>query len=133
LKQPAQKYPIPLFRPADALLVLLIGLASFRGFRRETGSPDGIRIRVSVDGMEKMTVPLKADTVVTVRGMRGDTEIEIKNGMARILRSPCPGKNCMHQGRIQNPGRMLICIPNRVTVTVEGTGGSGAEMDGLTP
>jgi hypothetical protein len=133
LKRTAFKSPIPFFRPADALLILLIGLAAFRGFRPETGSPAGNRILVSVDGISKMTIPLKADTVVTIRGMRGNTEIEISNGRARILRSPCPGKNCMHQGRIHNPGRMLICIPNRVTVTVEGTGSRGSELDGLTP
>jgi hypothetical protein len=133
LNRTALKSQIPFFRPADALLILLIGLAAFRVFRPESGDSSGNRIRVSVDGKTRMIVPMESDTVVTIRGMRGETEIGITNGKARILRSPCPGKICMHQGRIHNPGRMLICIPNRVTVTVEGSGGRGSDVDGMTP
>ncbi len=133
MKRSSVQTPIPVFRPADGLLVILIGIAVFAGFRPERTGLRGSRIRISVDGSLKMTHPLGADTVLTVGGFIGETEIGVLNGGIRIIRSPCPGKNCMHQGEIRNAGRMLICIPNRVTVTVEGADGTGPEVDGWTP
>lgn len=86
-----------------------------------------------MDGNLKMTHLLGTDTVLTVEGIIGNTEVAVLNGGTRILRSPCPGKNCVHQGEIRNAGRMLICIPNRVTVTVEDSTGGHPDVDGLTP
>lgn len=86
-----------------------------------------------MDGNLKMTHPLGVDTVLSVRGIIGVTEVAVMNGGTRIIRSPCPGKNCMHQGEIRDASRMLICIPNRVTVTVESDQAVVPELDGLTP
>ncbi len=133
MKRSSVKSIIPLFRPADGVLVVLIGIVVFAGFRPERSGLKGNRIRVSVDGSLRMTHPLEMDTVLTVKGIIGDTEVGVSNGGTHIVRSPCPGKNCMHQGEIRNAGRMLICIPNRVTVTVEGGGEDGQKVDGLTP
>lgn len=105
----------------------------FTIFRPERTGARGNRIRISVDGILKMTHPLGADTVLIVEGIMGNTEVAVSGGGTRILRSPCPGKNCVHQGEIRNAGRMLICIPNRVTVTVEDSTGGRPEVDGWTP
>ncbi|MDM7926227.1 MAG: NusG domain II-containing protein [bacterium] len=115
------------------MLVLLAGITVFSVFRPERTGSDGNRIRISVDGSPKLTLPLGADTVLTVQGIMGNTEIAVSGGGTRVLRSPCPGKNCVHQGEIRNAGRMLICIPNRVTVTVEDSTGGLPEVDGWTP
>jgi hypothetical protein len=126
------KSPVPLFRPADLILIVLLGAVSFSVFHFSREAPGGDRIRVAVDGITRISVGLSADTVFTIRGVLGDTEIGIQDGRARILRSPCPMKICRHQGAVSNSGGMLICIPNRVTVTVEGDDPAGSGVDGIT-
>ena len=40
----------------------------------------------------------------------------------------CPDKLCIHQGRIHKNGQWIICLPNRVAVTIEGAA-EDAEWD----
>ena len=57
--------------------------------------------------------PLDKDGVFSVEGDLGPTEIEIKDGRARIISSPCPNKTCISSG-FQST---LVCLPNRVIAT----------------
>jgi hypothetical protein len=70
--------------------------------------------------------PLSKDRVIDVAGPLGITKVQIKNGSARIISSPCPRKRCMHMGSITNEGGMEVCVPNSVVVKA-----AGARSDGL--
>ena len=48
--------------------------------------------------------------------------VEIVAGEARILSSPCPHELCVKMGAVRMPGRAVVCVPNRVVVTVVGSG-----------
>ena len=41
-------------------------------------------------------------------------------GGASIISSPCPDKLCIHQGRISKIGQTVLCLPEKVLVTVTG-------------
>lgn len=41
-------------------------------------------------------------------------------GGASIISSPCPDKLCIHQGRINKIGQTVLCLPEKVLVTVTG-------------
>ena len=43
----------------------------------------------------------------------------------RIIDSPCPNKTCVAQGW-HNP---LVCLPNKVMITIESDGGAGAVVE----
>ena len=62
------------------------------------------------------------DGTYTVAGELGETTFEIKDGRVRITDSPCPNKTCISQGW-HNP---LVCLPNKVMITVEGEAGQGS-------
>lgn len=96
-------------------------------------APAGSRVVVCVDGAVRTTADLARDTVFSARGRLGDTVIEVRGGKARILESPCPRKICRHQGAVSSFGGALVCIPNRVTVTVEVRGTAERGVDGVTP
>lgn len=49
-------------------------------------------------------------------------KIEIKDGRVRMLEASCPNHLCIHQGWIRFEGQSIVCLPNKVTVTVRGTG-----------
>ena len=63
---------------------------------------------------------LKDEKKVAVKGPLGETYVEIKEGTARIVDSPCPQKICVRMGKIHRVGDIVVCVPNQVLVRVEG-------------
>ncbi len=72
------------------------------------------------------TLVLENDQKLVVAGRLGETEIEVKDGQVRVVRSPGPQKLCVRRGWISKSGQMLICLPNRVTVEIPGEAGYDA-------
>ena len=95
-----------------ALVLLLVG------GRRE----DGAAVRIEGDGGFELLAPLGSDRTVEVEGPRGTTVVEVADGEARVVSSPCPHQLCVKMGAVRIPGRSVVCVPNRVVVTVEGDG-----------
>lgn len=48
--------------------------------------------------------------------------IEIRDGRVRMIEASCPNHLCIRQGWIRFEGQSIVCLPNKVTVTVRGTG-----------
>ena len=46
--------------------------------------------------------------------------ISVEDGKAAIIESDCPGADCVHSGWIHEPGRSIVCLPNRVEIRMEG-------------
>lgn len=57
----------------------------------------------------------------------GTNTLVIENRQAYISHADCPDQICVNQGKIWGSGQMIVCLPNRVTVTVEGVS-SGVDM-----
>jgi hypothetical protein len=70
-----------------------------------------------------------------VPGYDGETVIEISQGTARVLASPCPHKLCIGRGAISKRGEWIACVPNGVFARVTGEGGEVEEerYDRITP
>jgi hypothetical protein len=80
------------------------------------GSEAWVRIR-GANGFE-LNLPLDNDETVEVPGPLGTTVVRIAGGQARVVESPCAGQLCVSMGRIDQPGRSIVCVPNEVVVTV---------------
>ena len=55
--------------------------------------------------------------------------IEAEQGKTRVLHSDCPSQDCVHTGWVSRSGGQIVCLPNRLVITV--TGGT-AEADAVT-
>ncbi|MBD5111567.1 MAG: NusG domain II-containing protein [Ruminococcaceae bacterium] len=53
-----------------------------------------------------------------------DAEFEVKNGKIRLIKASCPDKICEKTGYIGSSGQSIVCIPNKITVAVAGSGES---------
>ena len=82
---------------------------------------------IEVDQKKVARYALSKDRVTHVKGPLGTTEVEIKGGKARILRSPCKLKVCIKSGYIQYADRISVCLPNKVVVRVEGNSQRGLD------
>lgn len=59
---------------------------------------------------------------IEIKDDRGYTKIEISQDYAKIIDSDCNDKRCI--GEIHNSGDILVCIPHRLVMKIEGDGGA---------
>ena len=91
------------------------------------GFSKGDWVVVTVNQKETIRLPLDQDQKTHVKGPIGLTEIEVKNGRARIIRSPCKNKVCIKSGYIRYADRLAACIPNRVVIRIVGKSHRGVD------
>lgn len=124
-------YPeIKAFRIGDAILVLVLGLGTafftFLNFHSEPGS----EVRIILRDQDAGTYSLAGDTAIAVNGPLGKTVVNIGGGAVWISSAPCPQQICVHQGKIRLTGQILVCVPNRICVEIQGSG--DRDIDGTT-
>ena len=80
------------------------------------------RIRISGEGGQWIFPRNRAGAheKITVSGPLGETVVELSDGEARVLSSPCLNQSCVSAGPIHSPGQWLVCLPNKVFVSVSG-------------
>lgn len=99
---------------AVLLLVALLWLGFSLIFRKTGGY-----VAVEVDGVLVAEYSLSLDGEYAI----GDTNVlVIKDGCAYMKDASCPDKTCVGVGRVKYAGQSIICLPNRVAVTVMGEG-----------
>lgn len=111
-------------------LVIAIASLSLTLMTRENGE----KVRVTVDGELVGEYPLYIDATYELRGASPDTEGEVTNilviqdGVAYLSYANCPDKTCVNTGKIKYTGQSIICLPNRITITVVGDSDGGVDL-----
>lgn len=54
-----------------------------------------------------------------VEGGSGHNTVHIEDGEIWIQEATCPDKICLHQGKISNDGELIVCLPNKLMITIE--------------
>ena len=82
------------------------------------GAVEGSNIVITVDGKEYGTYSLFQEQTITIGD--GDTQniIEIKGGKAYMKDASCPDQLCVDQNEISYDKEAIICLPNKVVITV---------------
>jgi len=111
--------------------VVLLASAGILGFGNGSRYAGEKHVVVEVSGELVMELSLDSDVTRTVRGPLGDTVIKIENGTVRVIDSACPNDLCIKMGSISSAGDAVVCVPNRVFVTIRG-GSSDEQLDGVT-
>lgn len=87
-------------------LIVVPGMIANQGAEIEIRAGDRVAGRYSLD----------TDRRIEVEGPLGRTVVEIKDGQARIVASPCPHKFCTRMGAVTREGGLVACVPNRVVI-----------------
>ncbi|MBQ9929210.1 MAG: NusG domain II-containing protein [Oscillospiraceae bacterium] len=77
---------------------------------------DGDYVIVRVNGNEVARYSLSQDGEYSLNG--GTNILRIENGAAYLVSANCPDHLCVKQGKIDQNGETITCLPNRLTVTV---------------
>ena len=82
------------------------------------GAVEGSNIVITVDGKEYGTYSLLEEQTITIGEGNTKNVIEIKGGKAYMKDASCPDQLCMDQNEISFDKEAIICLPNKVVITV---------------
>ena len=104
------------------LFLLAAGGSALAARARNSGaeSIEGAIVLVQVEGQPETRYPLDQNGVYPLNG--GTNTLTIADGYAWMSGADCPDHLCVYQGKIHREGEWIICLPNRVAVTIEGGG-----------
>ena len=103
-----------------AAAILLIAAAVF-GFNYVSHRAPAATAQISVDGKVVRTLDLSKDTELTVTGAGGGTNhLRVKDGEIWCSEASCPDKVCVHQGKKHLSSDTIVCLPNKMIVTITG-------------
>lgn len=92
-------------------LALLGGQALLRGH--------GTVAQVMVAGEVVCTLPLAKNTRLEIPGALGTANVlVVENGAIRCESASCPDQLCVKQGRQTMAGGTIVCLPNKMAVTI---------------
>lgn len=106
----------------DRTIALIVFVLAVLGFGLwfllfSDGKPEVV---VQAGEKEVFRAPLgPGEKTITVTGPVGKSIIEIRDGRAHMLWSDCPDKICMNMGWISRPGQVVVCMPNKVVISIE--------------
>lgn len=103
------------------LLVLAVIGCILLLFRKE-----GSVVKVTVDGKFFSTYSLEQNQTVEIKTDNGYNILVIENGTAYIKEASCPDGICSSHRPIRFSGSSIICLPNKVVVSID----SNSENDG---
>ena len=106
---------------ADWLLLLSVLLCLpllYVHFWQPAGTANWLEILAGDDPGQ--VVAMAPDRQLEIDGPLGTSRIEIRDGRARFLSSPCRGKVCIHAGWLEHTGELTACLPNRVGIQLLG-------------
>ena len=80
------------------------------------------KIRYRVDGKLVETLDLSVNATVTITGAGGGTNVlVVQDGEIWCSEASCPDKLCVKQGKKHLSTDTIVCLPNKMVVTVTGT------------
>ncbi len=86
----------------------------------------GDTVEITVDNERTHSVLLNEAQIITLDEQ--EVVIEIADGKVRFVSSDCPDQVCVHTGEISKVGQHAACLPNRVVVSVIGSGDANLDI-----
>ena len=74
---------------------------------------------VKIDGREVLRFEIDKDGEYTAGEGEHYNIITVKDGKVNVTEASCPDKLCMYQGPVNRAGEMIICLPNKMVITIE--------------
>ena len=100
------------------LALLLTIMFLFRYFFFKT---PGDSVKIEVDGKLTGTYSLTEEQKLPIKNSDGriTNTLQIKDGAAKMIDASCPDHLCMNQKAVSKEGETIVCLPNKVVVTVQ--------------
>ncbi len=122
-KQPEtkNKYRIDII-VISAILLVSLSLFAFAALTKKRGAV----VVVEIDGVTVGEFSLNESRTCSLNG--GSNVLVIENGAAYLNFSDCPDHTCEKTGKIKYVGQTIVCLPNRLSITVKGDADGGIDL-----
>jgi len=109
-------------KKGDKIIVFLLVLfVAFFIFERYVFSKSKVQsIIIRSDGSIVKDIPLKDNGEYLIKSKEGELTFIIQSQEVKVIESTCPDKLCIKQGWISKQGESIICLPNRISITITG-------------
>ena len=116
--------------PDAVVLLLAAAITIFCAVRIYGNAASTIRFVIQGKG-GTWIYPVNQTIRFDAPGPLGNTVVELKDGSARVVSSPCANQTCVTSGAIHRRGQWVACLPNAVFVRAEAQGETErTELDG---
>ena len=120
---------------ADKIIVacmMVISIVSMLAINIFMYADTAASVIIEVDGKPYAQYQIQNITspeVIEIYTQYGYNKVEITTQYARILEADCADRLCISKGDIQKTNQMVICLPNRLVIRIEG---NNTDVDGVT-
>lgn len=97
------------------LLAVALGLILWQTL----GAEQGACAVLNYGENQELRFPLNKDGVYDVESNGYTIHIQVRNGEAAFVRSPCPDHLCEYFGWLSESGDMAVCLPAAAMLTIE--------------
>ncbi len=121
-------------RKADIILFTLLIICAVGLFIYNIANQhEGGQVIVTVDGKYYSSYSLEQNQEIEIASGNNINVIVIENGFVHMESSTCHNQVCVNDGKIHTTGQSIICLPNKVVITIEGAAGSeeAEEIDAI--
>ena len=105
-----------------AILLVSVALLLVMTLTKEEGS----LVVVEINGATVATYLLDENGEYSLNG--GTNVLVIEDGKAYLNYSNCPDHICENTGKIQYVGQTIICLPNKIAITIKGEAEGGVDF-----
>lgn len=112
-----------MFRKQDIIIFGIIAALAAAAFVIVglAGSAPAAYVEVSVNGSVIETHEISENGEYSVEGYTGGTVVfTIDNGVVDVISAECPNQICVKHSPISRTGESIVCLPNRVVITLRG-------------
>lgn len=109
------------------IAAVLLVASIFFGIHFLGADSEQVMVEVSIDGELFGKYPLDEEQTIEINSTN---RLKITDGRADMIWADCPDKLCVHQKAISRDGESIICLPNKVVVSI--VGGEESEFDAVT-
>ena len=117
----AKKYRLDIIVILSLVVMSLLVLLAITLFRKE-----GDVAVVEVDGVRVGEYSLLINGEFSLNN--GTNVLVIENGTAYLNYSECPDHTCERTGKIRFVGQTIVCLPNKLTITIKGNSQDGVDF-----
>lgn len=134
-------------RKADVILLIVLvalGLAASAVLAMQRGDAGtNAKVVIKSGGSVYATYPLSENKTIKVSAPQQSGEdadgneqpesynvVIIDGGSVSVSKASCKNQVCVRHGSISHPGENIVCLPNRLIVSIEG--GKGGGYDSIT-
>ncbi len=105
------------------IITVLLSLSATLIYKTVIKGSDNIAVIKQGDKIVK-TIDLKKvvePEEFTIKNEKGNYNIiQVKQDYIGIKDADCPHKECVKSGEISEPGEMVVCLPNKVLISIKG-------------